>query len=353
MSRRRLPLTCASLLTTLLACGPDDELSSGASAATTEGDAETDASATTRSDGSDGSDGSASEATTAETTGASETTGGETTGDGTTGEETTGELDLCQDGGPCTPVVVMGYWPPTNEMLRPWSQNPAQNLGAWEGKNWEGRGYDIFAFFPEFPPDGDPSNDPIGAPGSVGADGSDLQVDYQDTSRDFWRIVEEHEPVALVTTSRGGVIGWEVEALEGGHQNPDLPDGPPELDWISDQYGAETFPSESSVDPRTWDAISSYRHGVTLETQLPADAIVEAVSQLGLVSAQLDYGTSGRYLSGFLGLHGLYYNSVTPGNLVAGHIHVGKDVSSVDARVMIEATMRVVLSSLDRARDGG
>ncbi len=298
--------------------------------------------------------GEASEGGSAGTDGGSDTSGAtdmtETTGDSET-DATTGALDPCQDGsGACPPVVIMGYWPPTNEMLRQWSQNPEQNLGEWQGKNWEGYGYDIYAFFPEFPPDGDPSNDPIGSPGSVGAEGSDLQVDYQDTSSDFWRIIDEYEPVILVTTSRGGMIGWEVEALEGGHADPDNPDpeSPPEFDWISDQYGDVTHPTMDSVDPRSWDAISTYRQGETLDTQLPAEAIVDAVSQLGLGSVQIEYGTSGRYLSGFLGLHGLYYNSVSETNLVAGHIHVGREVPNEDARAMIEETMRVVLSEVER-----
>jgi hypothetical protein len=54
-------------------------------------------------------------------------------------------------------------------------------------------------------------------------------------------------------------------------------------------------------------------------------------------------GTSGNYLSGFLGLHGLYYNLEHPDNVAAGHIHVGRDVSTEDATAMIETTLAVVL----------
>ena len=36
-------------------------------------------------------------------------------------------------------------------MLRPWSRDPVQNQTGWVGLNWEGRGYDVYAFFPEFP----------------------------------------------------------------------------------------------------------------------------------------------------------------------------------------------------------
>ena len=69
----------------------------------------------------------------------------------------------------CNPnVVLMGYWPPTNEMLRPWSQNPEQNPDGWIGEGWEGYGYDVVSFFPEFPPDGDPNDNPIGGDGAVG-----------------------------------------------------------------------------------------------------------------------------------------------------------------------------------------
>ena len=48
-------------------------------------------------------------------------------------------------------IMITGYWPPTNEMVRHFSNNPVQNPGGWVGGNWEGRGYDIYAFFPEFP----------------------------------------------------------------------------------------------------------------------------------------------------------------------------------------------------------
>lgn len=56
-------------------------------------------------------------------------------------------------------VALMGDWPPTNKMLRPWSDNPRHNPATWIGGNWQDRGVDVFAFFPEFPPDGDPSSD--------------------------------------------------------------------------------------------------------------------------------------------------------------------------------------------------
>jgi len=104
-----------------------------------------------------------------DTEGTTDTSGRvDTTGDA----ESTGAPEPCHNN-----VVLMGYWPPTNEMLRPWSTNPEQNPDGWTGENWRGTGYDVYAFFPEFPPDGDPSNDGIGELGAVGSAESDLRVD--------------------------------------------------------------------------------------------------------------------------------------------------------------------------------
>jgi len=265
-----------------------------------------------------------------------------TTGDGgTTSVEATGAGSSTGPAACVKHVVLMGYWPPTNEMLRPWSTDPAKNPGRWIGANWGGHGYDVHAFFPEFPPDGDPSNDKIGDDGAVGSPDHDLRVDYQATSADFWRLVDTYQPVILVTTSRGGKIGWEIEALEGGHGmgNP----GDPAMDWVSDGYGADHLPTEATIEPRSWAAISTYRQGNTLPSQLPIDAILDATTALDLTSVAVDQGTSGNFLSGFLGLHGLVYNQLAPHNIAAGHIHVGLGLPVADASALIEATLHAVL----------
>jgi hypothetical protein len=274
--------------------------------------------------------GATTTSTAAETTTAADTTAA-STGTGST----TGPVGCTKN------VVLMGYWPPTNEMLRPWSTDPTQNPDGWIGKNWGGHGYDVHAFFPEFPPDGDPNNDAIGDDGAVGSPDFDLRVDYQATSADFWRIVDMLQPVILVTTSRGGQIGWEVEAIEGGHGMNNNPD--PAQDWASDKHGADLLPTEATIEARSWSAISTFRQGNTLPSQLPIDAIVAATSALGVTNVAVDQGTSGNFLSGFLGLHGLYYNSVTPHNVAAGHIHVGNGMPVADASALIEATLQAVL----------
>ncbi len=241
-------------------------------------------------------------------------------------------------------VVLMGYWPPTNEMLRPWSPSAEQNPDGWIGSGWGGHGYDVFSFFPEFPPDGDPTNDEIGSDGAVGSPDFDLRVDYQATSADFWRIVDEHQPVILLTTSRGADIGWELEAVEGGHGLNN--DGDASADWYPDGYGDVVLPTEATVDARTWDAITTYRQGVTLPSQLPLDDIFAATDPLALTSVAIDeQGTSGNFLSGFLGLHGLYYHQISEHAVAAGHIHVGFGLPVEDARALVEATLHAVLEA--------
>lgn len=243
-------------------------------------------------------------------------------------------------------IVLIGYWPPTNEMLRPFSTNPAQNPGGWIGQNWNGLGHDVHAFFPEFPPDGDPFNDAFGSAGYLGSPDSDFRVDYQDTSADFWKVMDLLNPLGIITFSWGGDDDrWEIERVEGGHDGGSTAP----FDWVGDANG-ELRPTEDSIDPRSWDAISTYRDGNRLKSQLPIDDIVAATSALGLADVFVDKtGTGGNYLSGFLGLHGLYYNSLhnDPNdpfrNMAAGHIHVGSGLSVADARLLSEATLNETL----------
>jgi hypothetical protein len=243
-------------------------------------------------------------------------------------------------------IVLFGYWPPTNEMLRPFSTSPVQNPGGWTGQNWGGLGHDVYSFFPEFPPDSDPFNDPFGSPGFIGSLESDFRVDYQDTSADFWSVMDTLNPLGIITFSWGGDDNrWEIERVEGGHAGGSTPS----FDWFTDANG-ESLPTQDSIDPRSWDAISTYRNGNQLQSQLPIDNIFAATSALGLADVFIDEtGTSGNYLSGFLALHGLYYNSLHNqpndpfGNIAAGHIHVGSGLSVADARLLSEVTLNQTL----------
>lgn len=230
-------------------------------------------------------------------------------------------------------VVLTGFWPPSNEMLRPWSTSETQNPQGWMGKNWRGLGYDVHSFFPEFPPDGDPTDNAIGERGSVGAVGSDFQVDYQDASADFWRIMDTYQPRILITTSRGGDIGWELESREGGHSS-----------WISDRFGQFQTPTSQTIDNRSTEAIEHYADGVELKSTLPLEQLKSALIGINpRVDVQIDDHTSGNYLSGFVGLHGVYYHHTQKHNVAAGHIHVGREINARDAYDMMQHTLDLVL----------
>jgi hypothetical protein len=219
------------------------------------------------------------------------------------------------------------------------------------GHNWNGLGHDVYAFFPEFPPDGEPFNDPFGSAGFIGSPESDFRVDYQDTSVDFWSVMDSLHPVGIITFSWGGGDNrWEIERVDGGHAGGSTPP----VDWISDANG-EPLPTQDSIDPRTWDAISTYRNGNQLRSQLPIHSIFAAASALGLADVFIDKtGTSGNYLSGFLALHALYYNSLHNDsndpfrNIAAGHIHVGSGLTAANGRLLSEATLNQTLLHINR-----
>ncbi len=47
---------------------------------------------------------------------------------------------------------------------------------------------------------------------SCGQGYGDLEVDYQDTSEDWWNIVDSINPIAIITFSRGFIdYSWELE----------------------------------------------------------------------------------------------------------------------------------------------
>ena len=89
-------------------------------------------------------------------------------------------------------------------MIRHFSLIPNLNPDGWQGENLRDLGFDVISFFPEFnPPDCN----------NCGQGYGDLEVDYQDTSEDFWRIIDEVKPAGIITFSRGfNNNSWELES---------------------------------------------------------------------------------------------------------------------------------------------
>ena len=223
-------------------------------------------------------------------------------------------------------ILITGYWPPTNEMIRDFSQSLDLNPSGWIGDNWEERGYDIVSFFPEFD-DPDCSN--------CGQGYGDLEVDYQDTSEDFWPIVEEIQPIAVITFSRGYIdYSWE---LEYNYYN--------RLNWIGDFY-PPYLPTPNPPD----DSVENY---FLRNSSLPMDQIMQDVldENIGL-DPYIDWsGDPGHYVSEFMGYHGVWYHDINQnGNdkcITAGHVHVGGLIDVETAKRATEVTLRSVINYLD------
>ncbi len=236
-------------------------------------------------------------------------------------------------GQPRRNIMITGFWPPTNEMIRPFSTNPSLNPSGWAGENWEGRGYDVHSFFPTFPSGG------VGQPG-VG----EMRVDYQSVSEDFWRIANELQPVAIITFSwtggrtEYGQKDWELEAR---HRN--------RTSWSND-YVAPFQPTPSPPDP------TMEPNGIRYSS-LPMEEIRDAVNAAGVGPQSYidDFSTTfgGSFVSEFTGYHGTWYQSLhaDPSDpfwcVGAGHIHVGQNVTVAEGIVATQITLRTLTMWLD------
>lgn len=229
-------------------------------------------------------------------------------------------------------ILVTGYWPPTNEMLRPFSQNPAQNPGGWQGGNWEGRGYNIMSYFPEFP--GGTGQNPEGV--------GDFRVDYQHASDDFWRITAELQPIAIITFSRGGTRAggeWEIESRHRALA----------LDAWTDDYEAPFRPTPDL--PFASEPTGTIRH-----SSLPMDHIRDAVNAAGLgFGARIDTSNTfgGTFVSEFTGYHSTWYANLhsSPSDpawcVAGGHIHVGTATPLAGSRLATQITLRELIAYVD------
>jgi len=223
-------------------------------------------------------------------------------------------------------ILLTGYWPPTNEMIRHFSQNENLNPQGWQGSNWENRGYDIISYFPEFsPPDCS----------SCGQGSGDIEVDYQDTSEDFWPIANNHSPLGIITFSRGYIdLSWEMEFNAYNRTN-----------WYND-FTPPFLPTPNPPD-------TNEESFFLRNSNLPMDEIVEAINNLNLgLTPYIDFnGDPGHYVSEFMAYHGTWYRDLNQfedeGCIAAGHIHVGGNIEWDTAKLATEESIRVLINYLD------
>lgn len=255
-------------------------------------------------------------------------------------------------------ILITGYWPPTNNMLRPFSTNTASNPSGWQGGNWQNSGYDVYSFFPEFPGQTGPN---------WGRGSGDFEVDYQDTYADWNRIIAEVRPVAIVTFSRANTtIGWELEPAAQrfrlpGESNPPGRSVPIYTVDYADNNGATAPDERYPFIPE----IQAIAPGTIFNSTLPMQAIVNAVA--AQVSPSVvdpfiapynpatpnTYDFGGGFLSGFMSMLGTRYQSLNSGpeaawrTFAAGHIHVGTNMSLPAATLATEITLQTLITHLD------
>jgi len=221
--------------------------------------------------------------------------------------------------------MLTGYWPPSNEMLRKFSTDPNQNPGGWQGENWEGRGYNIYAYFPEFP----------GGAGSNPKGDGDFEVDYQDVASDFERITSDIHPVAILGYGKGQGP-WEIEY---NARNLSV--------WNSD-YLEPTNPTPAPPD-------GSIPIGGIRNCTLPAQAIAEAINSSGAgVNAWVDWdGNPGAFLCEYMTYRNTWYQSLHSDPcdqyrcLAAGFTHVSGSLSVSTATTLCDIALRSVIDYLD------
>ncbi|MCP4247581.1 MAG: hypothetical protein GY778_11080 [bacterium] len=229
-------------------------------------------------------------------------------------------------------IMITGYWPPTSFMLEPWSQT--LNTGGWIGENWEGRGYNIYAFFPEFPGGTEPN---------WGKGEGDFEVDYQDTSNDWWPLIDTISPISVMTFSRAGNdLDWEIE---GGNRNYSVPGIPT---WTNDY-----------LDPfKPTPELPSFNepHQNERSNTHPMQKIVDAVNNATSLFAYIEPLDLSRFLSNYIGYHGNWWHDLhsDPAEpqfcISGGHIHVGYAMSVAQAQQATEITLRVLTKFLDQRR---
>lgn len=250
-------------------------------------------------------------------------------------------------------ILITGYWPPTNNMVRQFSPNPDSNPSGWRGRNWEARGFDIVSHFPEFP-------------GQTGPDWGkgvgDFEVDYQDTWSDWQRISAEVRPVAIITFSREpSSLGWTIEPaaqrfrLHTREANPAdrapipayvrdyagvrVPDAP---EFVAEPVGTIRFSTLPMADIRA--AVAS---------GLPSNLLDPNIPPFDPAHPDADgYSFGGSFLSGFIAYQGTWYQarhsdpSAPDFCAAAGHIHVGTDVDLAVGIQAVEITLRALIAHL-------
>ena len=214
-------------------------------------------------------------------------------------------------------ILVTGYWNPTGQMITKFSTNSELNPNGWEGENWEDLGYDVYSYFPN----------PDGYTGM-------FEIDYQSTLADFSQLVEDLNPIAIVSFG-AGTGPWEIEY---NARNLDS--------WVNDYVA----PQQPTPNPPDQSVIVNY----TRHSTLPINQIAESINEETEILAWIDWnGNPGAFLCEYIAYLGMWYKDShsDPLNqeqcLAAGFIHVNNTISANEATVAADITIRETLNHLN------
>jgi len=271
-------------------------------------------------------------------------------------------------------------------MLRKWAAPGVTYTGQ------SGAKYTVLAISPDF---GNPlgTSDPNGQIPYWGTGTGTLTVDYRATSTDFWRIVTDTPPVAIMSFSRGATVDeWKLEtfATNWANQGPnnvwvttltynDTNGQPQQGQWARPYVGGSTNdPAPPSVgqspitggppDPTRPADFSSATLKVPANavrySNLPMSDIVAAIKADPVIGPKLneyvDDGSTvpltgpGTFVSNFMAYHVVWYrewwNGTTKGQdapcRYSGHTHVGILIDPADAAAAVEIQLQELLKKL-------
>jgi len=213
-------------------------------------------------------------------------------------------------------IMLTGFWNPSGQMIATFSTDPELNPDGWEGKNWQGLGYDIYSYFPK-----------------PGAYTGMFEVDYQNTWEDFWNMTNQIHPIAIISFGAGDGP-WEIEY---NARNLDL--------WIDDDkspYQPTPCPPDDTV------SVGYIRH-----SSLPVQKIADAVNNQTTLRAWVDWdGNPGAYLCEYTAYLGMWYQNIhntTDDHYpcrVAGFIHVSSGVVLGEAKKATQITILQTITYL-------
>ena len=220
------------------------------------------------------------------------------------------------------PVVMLtGYWVPTSEMIYRFSPDPELNPDGWIGENWEGRGYDVYAFFPAFD-----------------VTTREFEVDYQATWDDFWARADEYHPEIIISFGAGDGP-WEIEYRAVNRTN-----------WVPD-YVEPFYPTPNPPD-------STIAPNESRFATLPLNNIRNAVNEQTDIYAWVDsFGDPGDFLCNYIAYLGMWYQSIHGAEddeyycKAAGFIHVNASTPVLEATLAAEVTLRATLEYYENIAD--